>query len=71
MPLEYNKVDVDSPEVVTLADKLGCACAEVAGMINADRYRKAYNKRKQERDKVLRRLVKEHPELLAQVEGGQ
>lgn len=67
MRVDYVKVDVDSPEVVELAKVVKASRKEIAGMINQDRYRKAYNKQKNEAMKVLRRLVKEHPELLEEV----
>jgi hypothetical protein len=64
MNIEYNKVEENTPEVVTLARQLGATPKSVAAMINQDRYRKAYNKVKQERDKEMRAFFKAHPELL-------
>lgn len=62
--MNYTKVDVNSPEVVALVKETGFSAKEVAAMINNNRYRQAYNKVKQERDKLLRGYLKEHPELL-------
>lgn len=60
----YTKVTGDNPEVKLLVASSGLSVKEVCGFINQNRYRQAYNKRNNERMKVVRKLVKEHPELL-------
>ena len=69
LDVKYVKIDVTDPLVVKLAQETGQPGTAIAQMINQDRYRKAYNKLQAERMKVVRRLVKEHPELLG--EGGK
>ena len=68
MKVEYTKVDESNAGVIALAKQTGEKPSTVAGMINQQAYRKAYNKLAQARMKVVRKLVKEHPELL---EGGK
>jgi len=62
--VQYNKVDASDKAVQQLAERLGMTTTQVAGMVNQDRYRKAYNKDKQERDKQMRAFFREHPEML-------
>jgi len=68
MNVNYTKVDVNDPAVVALATEMNATTKEVAAIINQQRYRSAYNRLQLQRMKVVRRLVKEHPELL---EGGK
>lgn len=67
--VKYVKVDATDPLVVKLAEETKESPSTIAAMLNQDRYRKAYNRIQQARMKVVRRLVKEHPELLG--EGGK
>jgi hypothetical protein len=67
MKVQFTKVDASDPAVAQLAQVTGAKPTEVAAMINQQRYRTAYNKAKMEEVKVLRQLVKEHPELLKEV----
>ena len=64
MTITFAKVSESDESVQALAKASGQPAKVVASAINQARYRTAYNKVKMERDKVLRRLVKEHPELL-------
>lgn len=66
--VKYVKIQPNDPLVVKLAEETGEVATVIAGMINQDRYRREYNRVQQSRMKVVRRLVKEHPELL---EGGK
>lgn len=67
--VKYVKITETDPLVVQLAEETKQSASSIAAMINQDRYRKAYNRIQQQRMKVVRRLVKEHPELLG--EGGK
>lgn len=60
----FDKVSSDDPGVVALAKASGNSPSAVASAVNQQRYRSAYNKARQEEMKVLRRLVRENPELL-------
>lgn len=62
--VQYEKVSVNDAAVVALAAKLGVTPKSVAAMLNAERYRKAYNRLKQQRDKQMKEFFKQHPELL-------
>ena len=64
MKVEYTKVDVNDATVVTLAKQMNATPKEVAAVVNQQRYRSAYNKLNQAKMKVMRQLVKAHPELL-------
>ncbi len=66
----YTKVEVTDPVVVQLAKEVGQPVTAIAAMINQDRYRKAYNKLQQSRMKVIRALIKQHPELVKEVNDG-
>lgn len=63
-PNPINKIQVDDPTVQALAKATGERAETIAAMINQQRYRKEYNKRKQREMKALRQLIKQHPELL-------
>lgn len=69
--VNYTKVTESDPSVVALAKEVGESPKAIAAMINQQRYRTAYNKVNAERAKVVRRLIKEHPELLDGVKGGK
>lgn len=62
--VQYVKVDESDPAVVTLAAQLGVTPKSVAAMLNQERYRRAYNRLKQQRDKQMKEFFKQHPELL-------
>lgn len=64
MTVEYTKAVESDPAIVTLAKEMNATTKEVVAIINQQRYRSAYNKLTAARMKVVRRLVKEHPELL-------
>lgn len=66
--ITYTKAVETDAAIVTLAKEMGVTTKEVCAIINQQRYRAAYNRQQQARMKVVRRLVKEHPELLG--EGG-
>jgi len=68
MKVEYTKAVETDEAIVTLATEMNATTKEVAAIINQQRYRSAYNRLQLQRMKVVRRLVKEHPELL---EGGK
>lgn len=65
--VNYTKVTESDPAVVALAKETGEKASVIASMINQTRYRTAYNKVNAERAKVIRRLIKEHPELVKEV----
>lgn len=65
--VQYTKVDEGTPEVVSLATSLKVPAKEIATMINQDRYRKAYNRLRNAEMSALRKLVKEHPELVKEI----
>lgn len=67
--VEYVKAQEDDAAVVELAGVSGLTVKEVAALLNQDRYRKAYNKRQQERNRLGRKLLREHPELVKEVKG--
>ena len=69
--INYTKVDENDAAVVQLAKETGERPVTIASMVNQTRYRQAYNKVNAERAKVIRRLIKEHPELLGEVKGGK
>lgn len=69
--VNYTKVLESDAAVVQLAKETGETAKTIAAMINQTRYRQAYNKVNAERAKVVRRLIKEHPELLEGVKGGK
>jgi hypothetical protein len=60
----YVRASESDPEVQTLAKATGTSPKSVCAIINNDRYRKAYNRIKQERDKQMRAYFKQHPEML-------
>jgi hypothetical protein len=64
LKVKYTKVSETDPGVQALAKASGREPKQVAAMVNQMRYRQAYNKMKQERDKAMRRFFKEHPEML-------
>jgi len=66
----YVKVVETDAVVVELAAKVGASAKSVAATINNDRYRKAYNRVKQARDKQMREFFKANPEMLPK-EGGK
>jgi hypothetical protein len=70
MNVVYTKVSESDPSVVALAKQVGESTKTIVAMVNQQRYRAAYNKVNAERAKVIRRLIKEHPELVKDVEGG-
>lgn len=70
MKVEYTKVAESDTSVIALAKQTGEKVATIVSMINQQRYRTAYNRINAERAKVIRRLIKEHPELVKEVEGG-
>lgn len=67
LTVNYTKVSETDASVVTLAKEVGETPKTVAAMINQQRYRTAYNKMNAERAKVIRRLIKEHPELVKEI----
>lgn len=67
MSLEYTKVKENDTAVVELAKVTGSTPKEVAALVNQQRYRTAYNKRKVEETKKIREVIKQHPELLKEV----
>lgn len=69
MKVEYTKVAESDASIITLAKQTNESPKTIAGMVNQQRYRTAYNKLNAERAKVIRRLIKEHPELVKEVEG--
>jgi len=64
MSINYTKVLESDVAVQQLAKETGETAKTIASMINQTRYRQAYNKVNAERAKVIRRLIKEHPELV-------
>jgi AraC-like DNA-binding protein len=67
MTIQYTKVDVNDPAVQALAKEMNMAPKEVVTIINQQRYRTRYNRIQQQRMKIARRLMKEHPELVKEV----
>jgi len=67
MNVNYTKVLESDAAVQQLAKETGETAKTIASMINQTRYRTAYNKVNAERVKVIRRLIKEHPELVKEV----
>lgn len=59
MSVNYTKLDITSKEVVELSTKTGFPVKEVCAILNNQRYRKAYNVVKQEREKLLKEALKE------------
>ena len=62
--VSYTKVTVDDPAIVALAKEMNVTPKEVAALINQQRYRSMYNKMKAEETKVIRKLIRQHPELV-------
>lgn len=62
--MEYTKVTVSDEAMIAVAKASGFSVKEVVAMENARRYRLAYSKVKQEKDKVMRQWFKQHPELM-------
>jgi len=60
----FDKVSSDDPGVVALAKASGNTAAAVASAVNQQRYRSAYNKARQEEMKLLRKVLRDNPELL-------
>ena len=71
MKVTFTKVEVTDPAVVALAKASGRTATEVASAVNGQRYRREYNKLKQQEMKVLRGLLKAHPELLSTPKEGK
>jgi len=69
MMINYTRVSESDAAVVALAKETGEKPSVIASMVNQTRYRQAYNKVNAERAKVIRRLIKEYPELLGEVKG--
>lgn len=69
--INYTKADVADPAIITLAKEMNVAPKEVVAIVNQQRYRAAYNRQQAQRMKVVRRLVKEHPELMKEVDGAK
>jgi len=67
MKVEYTKAVETDEAIVLLAEEMKATAKEVCAMVNQQRYRSAYNRLQLARMKVVRRLVKEHPELLGEV----
>jgi len=64
MKVTYVKVSESDVAVIDLAKQLNVTPKSVAASINNDRYRKAYNKVKQVRDKQMREFFKANPTML-------
>ena len=65
MEVEYTKAVETEAAIIALAKTMNATPKEVCAVVNQTRYRAAYNKLNQAKMKVMRKLVKEHPELLA------
>jgi hypothetical protein len=65
--INYTKALESDPAIITLAKEMNVTPKEVVAIVNQQRYRAAYNRVQQQRMKVVRRLVKEHPELMKEV----
>lgn len=64
MQVDYTKALVTDPDMIALAHATQLPVKNVVAITNQNRYRSAYNKLQQSRMKVVRKLVREHPELL-------
>ena len=62
--MQYTKVDVNDPTMQAVAKASGFPLKDVVAAENQRRYRLAYNKVKQEKDKVMREFFRQHPEML-------
>jgi len=62
--IEYTKVTQEDPTMQALAKASGFPVKEIVAAENQRRYRIAYNKQKQAKDKVMRAFFREHPEML-------
>jgi len=67
MKVVYTKVEESDAAIQQLAESTGEKASTIAAMVNQQRYRSAYNKLQQRRMKVVRELIKQHPELVKEV----